>query len=82
MRVKKRPARRSKTLEEAIVQRQKSYKGKSILYLDTVFSNGIHAKRTVARVIEIDFGYVRWYIANTGMYISDEVTNKLNETGK
>jgi len=93
MRVKKRPAKRRidysesiekpnkrcNTLEEAIERRQKSFRGKKIFYLDTKFSNGKYKNFTVEDVIRKNRQYVAWYITIANMYVTDEVTNKMNE---
>jgi hypothetical protein len=71
--------RHSETLEEAIERRQKSFKGKGILYLDTKFWNGIYKNSKIEDIIKINRRYVEWYLTITGKYIADEIVNKLKE---
>ena len=69
----------AKTLLEAINLRQKTYKNKQILYLDTVFTSGMYQGKVVKDVLKFNPGYIEFCIKMGNFYIADELSIEFNK---
>ena len=66
------------TLKEAIENKQKSFKGRKILYLNTVLGTGMYKGEFIVDVILRAPRYVE-FLTTTNVYVTDEVIEKLKE---
>lgn len=73
------PEKIATSLSESIELGNRSYKGKSTLYLDTIFQERKYRGKSVKDVMRIDKNYINYYINKTGCWVSDEVTIELNK---
>ena len=63
-----------KDINQAINNKQKTFKGKTIYYLNTKLDIGKYKGLTIKHILDFDKEYLKWLFQVSSCYVTNEIT--------
>ena len=68
-----------KDINQAIINNQKTFKGKTIYYLNTKLDFGKYKDLTIKHILDFDKEYLKWLFQVSSCYVTNEITMLMKE---